>query len=99
MSRFLTRRTELGLLILGAVVLTVMLASLELSQGNVLSTDMLWLIGGFIAVFAVAHVALLFFAPQADQLMLPVAALLNGVGLVMIHRLDLATGTSMAGRR
>ena len=52
MSRFLTRRTELGLLILGAVVLTVMLASLELSQGNVLSTDMLWLIGGFIAVFA-----------------------------------------------
>ena len=99
MSRFLTRRTELGLLILGAVVLTVMLASLELSQGNVLSTDMLWLIGGFIAVFAVAHVALLFFAPQADQLMLPVAALLNGVGLVMIHRLDLATGTSMAGRQ
>lgn len=60
---------------------------------------MLWLIGGFIAVFAVAHVALLFFAPQADQLMLPVAALLNGVGLVMIHRLDLATGTSMAGRQ
>lgn len=99
MSRFLTRRTELSLLILAAIVLTVMLASLELSQGNVLSTDMLWLIGGFIAVFAIAHIALLIFAPQADQLMLPVASLLNGIGLVTIHRLDLATGSSMAGRQ
>lgn len=99
MSRFLSRRTELSLLVLAAVVLTIMLAGLELSQGNVLSTDMLWLIGGFIAVFAVAHIALLIFAPQADQLMLPVAALLNGIGLVTIHRLDLATGTSMASRQ
>ncbi|QGU03330.1 FtsW/RodA/SpoVE family cell cycle protein [Corynebacterium comes] len=99
MSRFLSRRTELSLLILAAIVLTVMLASLELSQGNVLSTDMLWLVGGFVVVFSIAHIALLFFAPQADQLMLPVAALLNGIGLVMIHRLDLATGTSMASRQ
>lgn len=99
MTRFLSRRTELSLLILAAIVLTIMLASLELSQGNVLSTDMLWLIGGFIMVFAVAHIALLIFAPDADQLMLPVAALLNGIGLVTIHRLDLATGTSMASRQ
>ncbi|RSZ61902.1 FtsW/RodA/SpoVE family cell cycle protein [Corynebacterium hylobatis] len=99
MSRFLSRRTELSLLILAAIVLTMMLAGLELSQGNVLSTDMLWLIGGFIVVFAVAHIGLLIFAPQADQLMLPIAALLNGIGLVTIHRLDLATGTSMASRQ
>ena len=99
MQRLLTRSTELGLLVLAAVVLTVMLASLELSQGNVLSTDMLWIIGGFIGVFSLAHVALLFLAPQADQLMLPVAALLNGIGLVTIHRLDLATGSSMATRQ
>lgn len=81
MSRLMARRTELGLLILAAIVLTVMLASLELSQGNALSTDMLQLIGGFVVVFSLAHIALCFAAPHADQLMLPVAALLNGIGL------------------
>ncbi|HHU67705.1 FtsW/RodA/SpoVE family cell cycle protein [Corynebacterium sp.] len=99
MSRLLSRRTEMIMLILAAVVLTVMLASLELSQGNALTTDMLQLIGGFIAVFTIAHVALCFAAPKADQLILPVVALLNGIGLVVIHRLDLASGTSMAGRQ
>ena len=99
MSRLLSRRTEMVMLILAAVVLTVMLANLELSQGNALTTDMLQLIGGFIVVFTIAHIALCFFAPKADQLMLPVVALLNGIGLVIIHRLDLATGTSMAGRQ
>ncbi|HJD77715.1 MAG TPA: FtsW/RodA/SpoVE family cell cycle protein [Corynebacterium pollutisoli] len=99
MSRLMARRTELGLLILAAIVLTVMLASLELSQGNALSTDMLQLIGGFVVVFSLAHIALCFAAPHADQLMLPVAALLNGIGLVTIHRLDIANGSSLAPRQ
>lgn len=99
MSRLMARRTELGLLILAAIVLTVMLASLELSQGNALSTDMLQLIGGFVVVFSLAHIALCFAAPHADQLMLPVAALLNGIGLVTIHRLDIASGSSLASRQ
>mgnify|MGYP001946474835 FL=1 len=99
MSRLMARRTELGLLILAAIVLTVMLASLELSQGNALSTDMLQLICGFVVVFSLAHIALCFAAPHADQLMLPVAALLNGIGLVTIHRLDIANGSSLASRQ
>ncbi|MDO5669925.1 MAG: FtsW/RodA/SpoVE family cell cycle protein [Corynebacterium sp.] len=99
MSRLLARRTELFLLILAAVILTVMLASLELSQGNALTTDMLQLIAGFIVVFTIAHVALSITAPHADQLLLPGAALLNGIGLVVIHRLDIANGTSLASRQ
>ena len=45
MKALFRRRTEMGLLILAAVFLAVTLANLELSQGNALTTDMLWLIG------------------------------------------------------
>ncbi|MCW7946075.1 cell division protein FtsW [Streptomyces hygroscopicus] len=38
----------------------------------------------------VCHVSVRRFAPHADPLILPMATLLSGLGLVLIHRLDLA---------
>ncbi|MEU9185966.1 FtsW/RodA/SpoVE family cell cycle protein [Streptomyces sp. NPDC048484] len=38
-----------------------------------------------------AHLAVRLRAPCADPLLLPIAVLLNGLGLVLIHRLDLET--------
>ncbi|WP_326754728.1 FtsW/RodA/SpoVE family cell cycle protein [Streptomyces hirsutus] len=44
---------------------------------------------GVLALFA--HLAVRFRAPRADPLLLPIAVLLNGLGLVLIYRLDLET--------
>ncbi|MBA1835916.1 FtsW/RodA/SpoVE family cell cycle protein [Corynebacterium wankanglinii] len=90
MSRLASRSRELLLLLLATGLLALMLFGLETSQGRTLSTEMLYIIGGFMGVYAIAHVAIAFLAPYADQVMLPVVALLNAVGLVVIYRLDLA---------
>ena len=90
MSRLLARSRELLLLLFATGLLALMLFGLETSQGRTLSTEMLYIIGGFIGVYAIAHVAIAFLAPYADQVMLPVVALLNAIGLVVIYRLDLA---------
>ena len=90
MSRLASRSRELLLLLFATGLLALMLFGLETSQGRTLSTEMLYIIGGFMGVYAIAHVAIAFLAPHADQVMLPVVALLNAVGLVMIYRLDLA---------
>lgn len=99
MRQLFSRGRELGLLIFAAVLLLLMLVGLELSQGHALTVDMLWLVGGFIGVYAIAHIAMCYAAPHADQIMLPLAATLNAIGLVMIYRLDLAKGWSLAERQ
>ena len=89
------RSRELLMLLLAGTVTLLALISAELGQGNTATIEMLWILGGFILVFGVAHAILRFLAPWSDQVLLPVVAALNGLGLVMIHRLDMANGTSL----
>ena len=50
-----------------------------------------------LAVIAVvAHVTVRATVPDADPLLLPLVIALNGLGLVFVHRVDLATGTQLA---
>ncbi|KGM18556.1 FtsW/RodA/SpoVE family cell cycle protein [Corynebacterium auriscanis] len=94
--KLFSRRLEAGLLVLAALVLMIAIVALELSQGNQIGSDIFALVGGFFLVFLIAHTVMCWIAPNSDQIMLPIAALLNGVGLVMIYRLDLASDRSLA---
>lgn len=98
-QRLASRRIEFGLLVLATVLIGVTLINLNMAQGLKVTTETLWVIGGFIGVFTIAHLAICFTAPHADQLMLPVASVLNGLGLVTVYRLDLASGKSLASRQ
>jgi cell division protein FtsW (lipid II flippase) len=42
----------------------------------------------FLAIVLVAHAAIRLWAPYADPLLLPIATVLNGLGIVMIYRLN-----------
>ncbi|WP_276910355.1 FtsW/RodA/SpoVE family cell cycle protein [Corynebacterium riegelii] len=88
------RTKELVLLLCSAGLLLLMLFSLELSQGRTLTGELLYLVGGFILVYGIAHAAIGWLAPYADQLLLPVVSLLNAIGLVMLYRLGFADGSS-----
>ena len=56
-----------------------------------------------VVVFAIlmlgAHLAIRRFAPHADPLLLPLAALLNGLGIVMIYRLQMSGRNGNPGLR
>ena len=52
-QRVSMRRVEFGLLLLGALIMAVTVVNLELSQGNELSSSVLWVIGGYFGVFSI----------------------------------------------
>src|SRR4051795_9508445 len=84
------RGIELVLLAFAAVIVTGALVLVEANQENTLTRSLLYVGAAYLGMFTIAHFAVRKLAPYADPLMLPCVALLNGLGLVMIHRLDLA---------
>src|SRR3954452_13630557 len=86
-----TRRgTELSMLAFAAGLVTAALMLVEANQNESLSLRILWYGLAYLALFGIAHMAVRKWAPYADPLILPCVALLNGIGLVMIYRIDLA---------
>jgi cell division protein FtsW (lipid II flippase) len=90
------RNTELLLLGLALGALMLAYANVGLAENGTLPTAMLTYTLGFGALILVAHLAVRRFAPYADPLLLPAAVMLNGLGLILIHRLDLDTRSKAA---
>ena len=88
------RNAELGLLCFATLIISIALLIVEANTEQGLRWDLLAYTAAFLVLFLLAHLAIRRFAPYADPLLLPVVALLNGLGLVLIHRLDLVPGTS-----
>ena len=84
------RGTELALLAFSALIVTLAFVLVQANQEQELSWSVVWYGLAYLAIFGVAHLAVRRWAPYADPLILPCVALLNGLGLVMIHRIDLA---------
>jgi cell division protein FtsW (lipid II flippase) len=85
------RNVELALLLFVVGILTVYAAVVEGNAVGTITSDF-WVQTAIIAViFGVAHVAVRFLVPYADPVILPVVALINGLGVAFLRRLDLAT--------
>jgi cell division protein FtsW (lipid II flippase) len=100
--RVTTRRgTELFMLIFAAVIVTFALIVVEVSQEQTVTRELFFYGVAFLVLFGAAHFAVRRWAPYADPLILPLVALINGLGLVMLHRLDLApvVGAPFAGKQ
>ena len=85
-----SRNIEAALLLLALGINAFELAQIQLSVLKVLREDF-WSYWAPVAVSAVVvHMILRRRAREADSLLLPMAVLLNGLGISMIYRLDLA---------
>ncbi len=90
------RNTELLLLLAVAPVVLLVFALVRGATGAPLTPSDLFVPAGLLVAFAAGHVATRRYAPGADPALLPVAALLSGIGLAVITRLDAGGRASLA---
>lgn len=84
------RSTELWMVLFACGIVAFAFASTAFSlKGQHPSTFVEYMVA-FVVIVLGAHLAVRRWAPYADPLLLPIATLLNGLGIVMIYRLNQA---------
>ena len=82
------RRTELGLILLAMLIIGGAYTLASLARAVKIPANIGPFLGVVFLLFVIAHVANRRLAPRADSMLLPIAALLNGLGYVVIARLN-----------
>ncbi|MER6094828.1 FtsW/RodA/SpoVE family cell cycle protein [Streptomyces sp. NPDC001728] len=90
------RGVELSLLVCAVLISVYGYAEVGLARSGAVPPDAARYGAGLGLLALLAHLAVRFRAPYADPLLLPIAVLLNGLGLVLIYRLDLETPNDQA---
>lgn len=93
------RNLELLLVLLALCVGGAAFYLVGSSTDGVDNTDFYVQISILSALALTVHVLLRIFAKYADPAILPITVALNSLGLAMIHRIDLAKGTSQSARQ
>lgn len=83
------RLAELGLIILAIVASTSAYALVGLGVDDAMPTDIYGYMAWLTALALLIHIVVWWKAKYADPVLVPIAVLLNGLGLAMIHRVDL----------
>ncbi|MFC8304732.1 FtsW/RodA/SpoVE family cell cycle protein [Specibacter sp. NPDC057265] len=104
MSQLLTvakprRNTELVLLVLALGLSVLANALVNLTLGREFDNDFYTQIAILAGLSVAVHVVLRLKAKHADPVILPVVVALNGLGLTVIHRLDISSGDTAATRQ
>lgn len=93
------RWIELSLLACQAVLVLTCSAVLSMRYADTSPEHLYKLLGIYSVSLLAIHLLLCRFAPDADQLLFPLCAALNGLGLIFIIRLDASTDKELAGRQ
>jgi cell division protein FtsW (lipid II flippase) len=91
------RSTELLMTAFGLAIVALAFSAAALSLKGQHPSTIIGYIVSYCVIIIGAHLAVRKFAPYADPLLLPIATLLNGLGLVMIYRLNQAGRNGNAG--
>ncbi|WP_227000953.1 FtsW/RodA/SpoVE family cell cycle protein [Protaetiibacter intestinalis] len=91
-TRARLRNLELWLIVVALGLAASAIALVELGAIGEVQPDMLPLVAIPAALVLLLHVVERVVAREADPFVVPIAAFLNGLGIAMIHRLDIAEG-------
>jgi cell division protein FtsW (lipid II flippase) len=82
------RGSELAMLCFAIAIMAFAFGSAGFGLTGHIPSGVVTYVAGFAVLMLAGHVAVRWLAPWADPLLLPLAALLNGLGIVMIWRLQ-----------
>lgn len=91
------RNLELFLLVIACSINLAAVVLVQLGALGAIDTSLVLFGAGLSTLVFVLHIVLRVVATQADPFILPIVTLLNGIGIAMIYRIDVANNVSGIG--